>query len=64
MTNKKINDGKRLEELVAMIEKSLSPDCRIERNYQMPILNSPSGLTTECDIVVWVAKNQENLFQL
>ena len=46
------NDGKSLEILVQMIERSISPESRVEHNVQMPILNSPKGFTTQCDIVI------------
>lgn len=45
-------DGKFLEELVQLIEQSISPDSKVERDVQMPVLNSKSGETTQCDIVI------------
>lgn len=45
-------DGIQLEQLVHLIEKSISPDAEVEHNVQMPILNSRSGATTQCDIVI------------
>lgn len=46
------NDGKRYEELVHMIESSIAPDSIIEHDVNLPILNSTSGATTQCDIVI------------
>ena len=46
------NDGKRYEALVHMIESSISPDSIIEHDVNLPILNSTSGATTQCDIVI------------
>jgi hypothetical protein len=50
------NDGKFLEQLVQIIEKSISPDSIVEHNVQLPILNSKSGLTAQCDIVIRTGK--------
>lgn len=44
--------GKDLEKLVQLIEKSIDPNARVERDIQMPILNSRIGATTQCDIVI------------
>lgn len=52
--NKK--DGKDLEILVQMIERSISPDSIVEHDVQMPILNSREGHTTQCDIVIRTGK--------
>ncbi|WPX88520.1 hypothetical protein [Pseudomonas asiatica] len=46
-------DGKDLERLVQMVEKSLAPSARVEHDIQMPILTSKSGATAQCDIVIW-----------
>lgn len=46
-------DGKYLEQLVLLIEQSIDPNARMEHDVQMPILTSPSGATTQCDIVIW-----------
>lgn len=48
----KNNDGKYLEYLVQLIEKSISPDSIIEHDVNLPILNSKIGATTQCDIVI------------
>jgi len=45
-------DGKELEHLVQLIEKSISPDATVEHDVDMPILNSSIGATTQCDIVI------------
>lgn len=45
-------DGKQLEQLVHLIEKSIEPNAQVEHNVQMPILNSRIGATTQCDIVI------------
>jgi len=45
-------DGKQLEQLVHLIEKSISPDATVEHDVDMPILNSGIGATTQCDIVI------------
>jgi hypothetical protein len=46
------NDGSFLETLVQVIEQSLMPDAVVERNVQLPILNSGTGETAQCDIVI------------
>lgn len=45
-------DGKQLEHLVHLIEKSISPGAKVELDVDMPILNSRIGATTQCDIVI------------
>jgi hypothetical protein len=45
-------DGKHLEHLVHLIEKSISPDATVEHDVDMPILSSRIGATTQCDIVI------------
>ncbi len=45
-------NGKQLEYLVHLIEKSISPNDEVEHNVQMPILTSRIGATTQCDIVI------------
>ncbi|MCF2873880.1 MULTISPECIES: hypothetical protein [unclassified Tenacibaculum] len=45
-------DGKYLEQLVELIEKSIDSDAIIERDVQMPLLNSLGGYKTQCDIVI------------
>lgn len=46
-------DGKNLERLVQMVERSLAPNSRVEHDVQMPILTSKRGATAQCDIVIW-----------
>ena len=46
------NDGKQMELLIQLIERSISPDSVVEHNVFLPILNSPSGATAQCDIVI------------
>jgi len=46
------SDGKYLERLVQLIEKSLDPNAVVEHDVQMPILNSQIGAKTQCDVVI------------
>ncbi|HUM52139.1 MAG TPA: hypothetical protein PK431_10000 [Chitinophagales bacterium] len=48
----KTNNGKYLEQIVHLIEKSISPDAIVLHDVQMPILNSQIGATRQCDIVI------------
>lgn len=48
----KSTDGKFLEQLVQVIEQSISPGSKVARDVQMAVLNSKSGETTQCDIVI------------
>lgn len=41
-----------IEKLVHLIEKSISPDSRVEHNVMMPDLTSSSNKTRQCDIVI------------
>ena len=50
------NDGKYLEKIVQLIEKSLSPDDIVEHDINMPILSSREGHRTQCDIVITKGK--------
>jgi len=45
-------DGKGLEWLVQLIEKSIAPDAIVEHDVDMPVLNSSRGSTAQCDIVI------------
>ena len=48
-----MNDkGKYFEEIVELIERSINPGSKVERDVQMPILSSKEGNTTQCDIVI------------
>jgi hypothetical protein len=49
---KKKNNGEYFEKIVELIEKAISPESIIERDVQMPILNSTQGSSTQCDIVI------------
>lgn len=46
------NDGKQFEQLVQLIEKSISPGSIVEHDIDLPIINSSIGATTQCDIVI------------
>lgn len=46
------NNGKELEIIVAMIEKSINPSAKISIRKHLPVLNSQSNCTRECDIVI------------
>ena len=46
-------DGKYLEKIVALIEKSIDPSAVVEHDVDMPILTSKEGCTTQCDVVIW-----------
>lgn len=52
----KTKDGKYLEYLVQLIEKSISPDSIVERDINLPILHSRTGETTQCDLVIRTGK--------
>ncbi len=45
-------DGKYLEKVVALIEKSIDPNATVEHDVQMPVLTSKTGVTKQCDIVI------------
>lgn len=45
-------DGKQFEHLIHLIERTITPRSIVEHNVGMPILNSRSGATTQCDIVI------------
>lgn len=44
--------GDDLEKIVAIIERSISPNARVEHNVFLPILTSTEGHTAQCDIVI------------
>ena len=46
------NDGSFLERLVQVIEQSLAPGSIVERNIKLPVLNSKSGRTAQCDVII------------
>lgn len=41
-----------LEKIVEIFEKSINPTATIERDVQLPVINSSEGETTQCDIVI------------
>jgi len=47
------NDGKDLEYVVELIEKSISPSAVVKQNQLLPVIGSPSGRTRQCDVVIW-----------
>lgn len=50
------NDGKYLEHLVHLIEKSINSDARVEHDVDLPVLTSTIGATRQCDIVITQGK--------
>lgn len=44
--------GTDLERIVEIIERSISPEARIEQNVFLPVLGSHMGHTRQCDIVI------------
>jgi hypothetical protein len=46
------NNGKQFEQLVHLIERSISPNSTVEHDVDLPIINSRIGATTQCDIVI------------
>lgn len=50
------NDGKYLERLVQLIEKSLDPTAKVEHDVDLPVLTSNIGATRQCDIVITQGK--------
>lgn len=48
--------GQYYEELVELIEKSINPNSTVERDIKLPIVNSTSGATSQCDIVITEGK--------
>lgn len=51
-----MNKGKYFEEIVELIEQSIDPSAKVERDVQMPILNSQNEDTRQCDIVITTGK--------
>ncbi|MEE9163086.1 MAG: hypothetical protein V3U35_08985, partial [Candidatus Neomarinimicrobiota bacterium] len=58
------NDGKDFERLVALIEAAIDPDARIAHNEELPVLNSPSGKTTQCDVVIRTGPKQREIITI
>lgn len=46
------NDGKEFEQLVHVIEQSISPDSVVEHDVNLPVIGSKEGRTRQCDIVI------------
>ncbi len=44
--------GVYLEKIVELLERSINPEAKVERNVELPIVNSKTGETTQCDIVI------------
>lgn len=44
--------GLDLEKVVELIERSISPDSIVKQNVFLPVINSPSGRTRQCDLVI------------
>lgn len=40
------------EKVVTIIERHLGPEAKVRRNVRLPVLNSKSGQTRQCDIVI------------
>lgn len=54
MTKK--NDGKYLEKIVELLEKSIDGEAKIEFDQRLPIINSTTGATRQCDVVITTGK--------
>lgn len=46
-------DWKHIEKLVHAIERSISPNARVEHDVHLPQVGSLSGAKSQCDIVIW-----------
>ncbi|EOX4130681.1 hypothetical protein ACPF4J_003850, partial [Vibrio cholerae] len=44
--------GDDLEKIVESIERSISPFSSIRQNVMLPVLNSPTGRTRQCDVII------------
>lgn len=44
--------GDDLEKIVELIERSISPSSVIRQNVMLPVLNSQTGRTRQCDVVI------------
>lgn len=51
------NSGKELELLVTLIQKHIEPEAAVEHNIHLPVINSSSGRTRQCDIVITSGPN-------
>lgn len=52
-TRKTMKAWKETEEVVAIIEQSISPRARVETDVHLPVLLSNQGATRQCDVVIW-----------
>jgi hypothetical protein len=50
--NTKVPFWKSIERVVAILEKSISPEAKVEHDVHMPVIGSPSGSTRQCDVVI------------
>jgi hypothetical protein len=55
-SNQELPLWKYTERIVAILEKAISPDARVEHNVQMKVIGSPSGRTRQCDVVITFGK--------
>ena len=46
------NDGKEMEKLIHLINKSIEPESNIEHNVFLPVIGSASGRKRQCDILI------------
>ena len=60
----KKTDGKKLEKIVQIFEKLLSPDSIVKHNVQMPIISSQKGFTTQCDVVIWEGEKPRQIITI
>jgi hypothetical protein len=49
-------NGSFIEQLVEVIERSISPESTVERNVFLPILGSANGSKAQCDIIIRTGK--------
>lgn len=46
------DNWKEIEKLVHLIEQSINPSSIVLHNQNLPVINSPSGRTRQCDVVI------------
>ncbi len=46
------NNWKEIEKLVRLIEQSINPGSTVLHDQNLPVINSPSGRTRQCDVVI------------
>lgn len=49
----KKKDWVEFEKIVSMVEEGLSPDAEVVHNVRLPVINSPSNLRRQCDVVIY-----------